>query len=139
MPATVGRFTSSALEYCSFSSANSDAYALKNKCNLKNNAIFKQSIIHFRKEPNRRLYVCTLTPVQEILNQMLDMLNLSLHTSPLLFVQLQEVCLSSLKYIKIGIFFLKGRYGFSELLFSICCCPAGVTASINSTGREDRR
>lgn len=49
------------------------------------------------------------------------------------------MCLSSWKYIKIGIFFLKGRYGFSELLFSICCCPAGVTASINSTGRKDGR
>ena len=48
------------------------------------------------------------------------------------------MCLSSWKYIKIGIFFSvsKGRYG---LQFSICCSPVEMTASINSTGERDRR
>lgn len=87
-----------------------------------------------RSETYRRLRGCSLIPVQEILNHMLDMLNLSLQTSHLLFVYLSEVCLSTSKYIKIGNFFLKGRYGFSEFLFSICWYPARVTASINSTG-----
>lgn len=132
----MGWFTPFALAYCSASSINSviKAFAVKNKCNLDFFFFF-----FYGEEPNRRPYACALTPVHWISNHMLDMLNLSHHTSQLLFVQLSEVCLSSSKYIKIGNFFLKGRYGFSEFLFSICYNPASVTARINSTGAKDRR
>lgn len=39
MPATVGKFTSIALP--AQPTVSSKAFAVKNKCNLKNNAIFK--------------------------------------------------------------------------------------------------
>lgn len=99
--------------------ALSKAFTVKNKCVLK---------IYFflKKEQIYRSW-----PVRVILNRMLNMLNLSLHVASA-FVGGVLVLIKMYKNRKIISF--KGSYGFSEFLICVCCDPAWVTESINSTG-----